>query len=117
MMNEIDKKIIGYLLDHESATTTELAKFCFEIDSRKELISKDSLIRYHVSQFVEDNIIYKNGGKKAVYSINKENVFAGNSSLLMDSDDEKEPMNIDLGFVLVIYSNDRKSMNLIIFEK
>ena len=114
-MNEIDKKILGYLFEQSSATTTELAKHCFDIKDRKDLISKDSLIRYHAQQLVDDGIIEKSGNKKIVYSIEPNNVIAGESTLYINNNDTIS--EIDLGFVIAIVGNDNKSLNIIMFDK
>ena len=114
-MNEIDKKIVAYLFEYESATTTELAKHCFDIKDRKDLISKDSLIRYHAQQLADGGIIEKSGNKKIVYSIEPNNVIAGDSTLHINEDDKIS--EIDLGFVIAIVGNNNKSLNIIMFDK
>lgn len=114
-MNKIDNKIISYLFEHEYATTTELAKHCYNIEDRKDLISKDSLIRYHIQQLVDNEIVERSGKKKFVYSIEKRNIVAGESVIRIDNGNTIS--EIDLGFVITIIGSSNRSINIIMFDE
>lgn len=93
-----------YLSAHPESTTSDIAKAIFNPESKEELRSYDSKVRYHLDEKY-DHLIEKDTTGTTTYSIIPETVYAGVGTIDIQTFDGHE-VSIGLGGTLVWFDKN-----------